>query len=185
MFTAICLLSSLPMLPPPVRRQRAGIAQRMDLNHKNTSRDKWFQNWMCNPFVSILMRSRRFCNACSAGLRLGWFQKRIGRIRWFFGMFLPACFALWSKWYPAFGMRSFLPVWFSYHITRGGNGQVRFGTDAVLLIDVYLLQISPIGWREYAQIQNNQKLQFARKYKCGHSFSKFPVAFRRVLVYSI
>jgi len=31
------------------------------------------------------------------------------------------------------------------------------------LIDVYLLQISPIGWREYAQIQNNQKLQFVRK----------------------
>ena len=28
--------AALPMLPPPVRRQRAGIAQRMDLNHKNT-----------------------------------------------------------------------------------------------------------------------------------------------------
>lgn len=45
--------AALPMLPPPVRRQRAGIAQRMDLNHKNTSKDKWFQNGMCNPFVSI------------------------------------------------------------------------------------------------------------------------------------
>ena len=113
---------------------RAGVAQRIDLNHDNTSSDKWFQSLCAIRLLLYLMRSRRFCNSYSTSLQLRRFRKRISKIGLFFTILRSGMAVREAKDIPIFVYGISVKMLSFYDIARNGKraSPLRHGCSIVV-----------------------------------------------------